>query len=70
MFGSTYICEQLFLKIKYIKSKSRPKLTDVHVKSLLRLTCQKHVSPEATPEISLTFACIVAFYVLPHDKYD
>ena len=39
MFGSTYICEQLFLKIKYIKSKSRPKLTDVHVKSLLRLTC-------------------------------
>ena len=39
MFGSTYMCEKLFLKIKYIYSKSRPKLADVHVKSLLRLTC-------------------------------
>ena len=28
MFGSTYMCEQLFSEMKYIKSKSRSKLTD------------------------------------------
>ena len=38
MFGSTYVYQQLFSKMKYIKRKSRSKLTDVHLDSLLKLT--------------------------------
>lgn len=37
MFGSTYISEQLFSKMKYVKSKSRLKLIDGHLDLLLKL---------------------------------
>jgi hypothetical protein len=37
LFGSTYVCEQLFSKMKFIKSKYRANLTDEHLEGLLRL---------------------------------
>ena len=38
-FGSMYICEELFSKMKYIKSKIWLKLTDGPLDSLLGLAC-------------------------------
>ncbi|KAJ8031811.1 General transcription factor II-I repeat domain-containing protein 2B [Holothuria leucospilota] len=37
MFGSTYVCEQFFLKLKYIKSRLRSRITDSHLEGVLRL---------------------------------
>ena len=37
LFGSTYVCEQLFSKMKFIKSKYRAQLTHEHLEGLLRL---------------------------------
>lgn len=36
-FGSTYICESTFSMLKVVKSKSRNRLTDEHLESLLRI---------------------------------
>lgn len=36
-FGSTYICEQLFSKMKYTKNQHRTKITDKHLEYALRL---------------------------------
>ena len=38
IFGSTYICEQLFSKMKLTKSKLRTKITDSHLDGILRIT--------------------------------
>ena len=37
IFGSTYVCEQLFSKMKFIKNKLRTLLNDVNLNSTLRL---------------------------------
>ena len=38
LFGSTYVCEQLFSKINFVKCKTRTQLTDGHLDNALRLT--------------------------------
>ena len=38
VFGSTYICEQTFSKMKLVKSKLRSRLTDEHLHQILRLS--------------------------------
>ncbi|KAG0714799.1 General transcription factor II-I repeat domain-containing protein 2 [Chionoecetes opilio] len=38
MFGSTYCCEQLFLKMKYTKSRIRSQLSDRHLNDILLLS--------------------------------
>ena len=38
MFGSTYLCESLFSKMKYAKSRLRSRMTDVHLEGNLRLS--------------------------------
>ena len=35
MFGSTYVCESVFLTLKHVKSKHRSVSTNTHVKELL-----------------------------------
>ena len=35
MFGTTYVCEQTFSKIKTVKSEHRTRLTDEHLKAIL-----------------------------------
>ena len=37
LFGSTYICEQLFSQMKLVKSKCRTVLTDRHLEDTLRI---------------------------------
>lgn len=37
IFGSTYKCEQLFSRMKFIKSKTRSRLTDLHLENNLRI---------------------------------
>ena len=44
LFGSTYICEQLFTKMKYAKSKTRLRLTDNHLENNLRVAASS-ISP-------------------------
>lgn len=41
MFGSTYLCEQTFSRMKCIKSKERSRLTDDHLHYLLRAATTK-----------------------------
>uniref|UniRef100_A0A8C8SQM6 SPIN-DOC-like zinc-finger domain-containing protein n=1 Tax=Pelusios castaneus TaxID=367368 RepID=A0A8C8SQM6_9SAUR len=37
IFGSTYVCEQSFSRMKHLKSPTRSRLTDAHLHHLLRL---------------------------------
>ncbi|XP_073432233.1 general transcription factor II-I repeat domain-containing protein 2-like [Dendrobates tinctorius] len=37
IFGSTYVCEQTFSRMKHLKSPTRSRLTDEHLHHLLRL---------------------------------
>lgn len=37
VFGSTYICEQFFSKLNYVKCKTRSRLTDEHLTAQLRI---------------------------------
>lgn len=37
LFGSTYVCEQLFSKMNFVKCKTRTQLTDGHLDDALRL---------------------------------
>ena len=37
LFGSTYICEQVFSRMKNIKCKSRTRITDDNLESSLRV---------------------------------
>lgn len=41
VFGSTYLCEQTFSKMKYVKSKYRSSLSDEHLKSMLIIGTSK-----------------------------
>lgn len=38
-FGSTYVCESSFSKMKYTKSVYRNKLTDSHLDDIIRVAC-------------------------------
>ncbi|KAF0728337.1 general transcription factor II-I repeat domain-containing protein 2-like, partial [Aphis craccivora] len=41
VFGSTYICEQIFSQMKQTKSVHRSRLTDEHLHSILRIGTTK-----------------------------
>ena len=41
IFGSTYVCEQLFSKMKFTKSKMRTRITDTNLNATLRLASSK-----------------------------
>ena len=38
MFGSTYLCESLFSKMKYAKSRLQSQITDQHLEGNMRLS--------------------------------
>ena len=40
LFGSTYMCEQLFSKMNFAKCKTRTQLSDAHLDVTLRLATQ------------------------------
>ena len=37
LFGSTYVCEQIFSRIKHVKNKIRSSITDGHLEPCMRL---------------------------------
>jgi hypothetical protein len=37
VFGSTYICEQVFSRMKHVKCATRTRITDSHLESSLRV---------------------------------
>lgn len=37
LFGTSYLCEQLFSRMKNVKSKTRTRITDVHLENSLRI---------------------------------
>lgn len=41
LFGSTYVCEQLFSRMKNVKSKTRSRVTDAHLEGSLRVATTK-----------------------------
>ncbi|GFR20216.1 proteinral transcription factor ii-i repeat domain-containing protein 2a [Trichonephila clavata] len=51
VFGTTYLCEKTFSKMKYTKNVYRSKLTDEHLKSLLILGTSK-ISPQLQTIVS------------------
>ena len=46
IFGTTYLCEQTFSKMKYVKSSYQANLSDDHLKSILTIdSCNlEHIS--------------------------
>uniref|UniRef100_A0A3P9DNK1 SPIN-DOC-like zinc-finger domain-containing protein n=1 Tax=Maylandia zebra TaxID=106582 RepID=A0A3P9DNK1_9CICH len=46
MFGSTYLCEQLFSSMKMAKTSHRRRLTDEHLHSILRISSAQSLSPD------------------------
>ena len=51
LFGHTYICKQLFSRIKHIKSKIRTKISDEHLENLLR-TATTSMKPDTDVLVS------------------
>ena len=45
MFGSTYLCEQLFSTLKNNKSAERSRLTNQHVQSILKIATAQQIHP-------------------------
>lgn len=45
MFGSTYLCEQLFSFMKLNKTSHRSRLTDEHLHSVLRISSSQSLTP-------------------------
>ncbi|KAJ8375466.1 hypothetical protein SKAU_G00060460 [Synaphobranchus kaupii] len=45
MFGSTYLCEQLFSLMKLNKTSHRSRLTDEHLHSILRISSAQSLTP-------------------------
>ena len=46
MFGSTYLCEQLFSLMKMNKTPNRSRLTDEHIHSILRISSAQSLTPD------------------------
>jgi len=42
IFSSTYLCEQTFSKMKYVKSKYRTNLSDEHLQATLLIGTAKY----------------------------
>ena len=46
MFGSTYLCEQLFSALKLCKSRHRSQMTNSHLRAVLRLHTTSSICPD------------------------
>lgn len=45
MFGSTYVCEQFFSLMNFVKNKYRTKLKDKNLAAQLRVMARKNIDP-------------------------
>ncbi|XP_065658975.1 general transcription factor II-I repeat domain-containing protein 2-like [Hydra vulgaris] len=46
MFGSTYLCEQLFSHMKQNKTPERSRLTDEHLSSIMKVVASQNIKPD------------------------
>ena len=53
LFGSNYICEQLFSRMKHIKSKIRTKIGDEHLENSLSIATAS-ITPDVDALVSQT----------------
>ena len=53
MFGSTYVCEQFFSRMKINKTALRSRLTDEHLRATLRLATAHEFSPNIDSLVSV-----------------
>jgi len=56
MFGSTYVCEQLFSFMKSTKTSQRTRLTDQHLSSLIKVGTAQTFQPDI-PKIVIEKRC-------------
>ncbi|XP_028663975.1 general transcription factor II-I repeat domain-containing protein 2-like [Erpetoichthys calabaricus] len=59
MFGSTYLCEQLFSSMKMTKTSHRARLTDEHLRSIMKVASAQSLSPD-TDELASKKRCQVS----------
>ncbi|XP_074488096.1 general transcription factor II-I repeat domain-containing protein 2-like [Sebastes fasciatus] len=59
MFGSTYLCEQLFSLMKINKTSHRSRLTDEHLHSILRISSAQSLTPNID-ELASKMRCQVS----------
>lgn len=59
MFGSTYLCEQLFSSMKMTKTSNRARLTDEHLRSIMKVASAQSLSPN-TDELASKKRCQVS----------
>ncbi len=52
MFGSTYLCEQLFSVLKLNKSKQRSLISDQHLNDCMKIIFARNISPNIDKIIS------------------
>jgi hypothetical protein len=52
MFGSTYLCEQLFSSLKFNKSKQRSTISDQHLNDCMKINSAKSLSPNIDKIVS------------------
>jgi len=70
LFGSTYICEQLFSNMKNRKNNIAPKISDEHLENSLRMTttstepncCTSFIKTRPTIPLALCFCCSLLFF--------
>ena len=53
LFGSTYLCESAFFRVKIIKSKYNSTITDNHLKACLKLATSSNCLDNATQADSI-----------------
>jgi 17beta-estradiol 17-dehydrogenase/3beta-hydroxysteroid 3-dehydrogenase/mitotic-spindle organizing protein 1 len=56
MFGTTYVCEQLFSFMKSTKTSQRTRLTDQHLSSLIKVRTAQTFQPDI-PKIFIEKGC-------------
>ena len=56
MFGSTYVCEQIFSFMKSTKTSQRIRLTDQHLSSLIKVGTAQTFQPDI-PKIVIGKVC-------------
>ncbi|XP_029657479.1 general transcription factor II-I repeat domain-containing protein 2B-like [Octopus sinensis] len=52
MFGSTFVCDQLFSVMKMTKTAQRTRLTDEHLSSLIKVGTTRIVQPDISKIVS------------------
>jgi hypothetical protein len=66
MLGSTYVCEQMFSLVNNNKTKSRSRLTDGHMKSLMTMVSNnKYLIQDKNPLLVQTMPSPQPIYTVP-----